>query len=709
MKNKTHQNKYLNSASFDQLFFLLLLIGLVPLSLLVSQIFALNIIDLSSMVPWEMIDDDLSNNRMDALRTGVKFENAGKLGLLGLYGFLLLACSVWFWQRKEKFRVFLLVQGFLLIWIIFNLLSIQEAAMGEVNQLSILLIFILAGLYCLFAPFSIYYFVKHGHIRSKAFFATLVFVTAIFGIMNALFFAASGILLRLIFLVIKQNVEIVQALSFKRFAFIFLKSALFWLPLLLFVIPGEKMSDNIYKSSINGIYTHIFGIEQEEGSERGFKKAEFEADLENYLAEQFAPIKGEALQEKFDRIEEQVTAQANGLGELSAEQSNAVPKLIADTYAQETDKAIQGMKPYFKKEDCGWHIILPTSCCIMNGVKSFLFSKIVDLNDEMEAAVEKNVRKALKDANAEIQNGSKTSEEVILATLEENRRTVENEVLGIENSIRNSIMNVYNAIILTNLIMDLLLVILIVKSFLVVFARVAFSGQDEIYVTLLDPNQKMQNGQIKKCGSHYTILDTEEKNYYTSRSYEPSGRPPKFAIPQKGAAALSRMRTGNYALNHIVMRNRDGAVYYHALGGTEFVEWTLEEGEEVIFNLKNFVAMSEDIQLSLQYSFRLTSLLLGRLRFTVAKGPGKLILLTKGRPTTSEEDKGNASVPMNRIIAFQKNTRFHVHSELNIIDVFLSGIYLEKKPGDLLIIDADEKGSAKSGISKFIKGFLLPV
>ena len=53
--------------------------------------------------------------------------------------------------------------------------------------------------------------------------------------------------------------------------------------------------------------------------------------------------------------------------------------------------------------------------------------------------------------------------------------------------------------------------------------------------------------------------------------------------------------------------------------------------------------------------------------------------------------------------------RFHVESELNIFDVFLSGIYLKKKPEDLVLIDADARGKAKSGIAQFIKHFLLPI
>jgi len=61
------------------------------------------------------------------------------------------------------------------------------------------------------------------------------------------------------------------------------------------------------------------------------------------------------------------------------------------------------------------------------------------------------------------------------------------------------------------------------------------------------------------------------------------------------------------------------------------------------------------------------------------------------------------------LMAWQKNTRFNVESELNLVDVFMSGIYLKKKENDLILIDADVKGPSKNGIVRFIKNFILPV
>ena len=93
----------------------------------------------------------------------------------------------------------------------------------------------------------------------------------------------------------------------------------------------------------------------------------------------------------------------------------------------------------------------------------------------------------------------------------------------------------------------------------------------------------------------------------------------------------------------------------------------------------------------------------------ISIGNFKIILLTQGESAATGDPKAEASVATSRILAWDKNARFHVESKLNIFDVFLSGIYLKKKPEDLVLIDADAKGKSKSGIAQFIKHFILPI
>lgn len=749
MKIRFPFNNISGNTFFQQLFFYCLLVGLIPCILTLSDLLAPNLPSITDFIPVKAIKDGLTNTGgnvkqigenidslqfnektkslkdglmgirnkatldslvsktfQDGIKMGVQTFVGGaqlgktqRIGLLALYLIGLIVSTVWCFWTKNKRRAYRLAPGFIFVFIAYLLVS--ESPIG--NSIFIIPFIIL---YPIFAIPSIYYFIKNGHIRSNSFLWALITTGLIFGVPHAFLFALIAIFLRVIYMSIQQNYEVIKPLKKRRLAFIFIKSLIFWTPLLLFVIPGNKASNSIYESTVSGIYTHIFNRDD---GERGLDKKLFVQDLNEYVDSTFAPIEGKLLDEKFAAIEIEVKNATSEFSKNANAQSSQLPKAISKIYYREFSDLLKELSPYFKEEKCGWHIILPTSCCMMNGAKSYLYSKLKALGNELGKTIEKDLAEALKKGSKDASGKIKSNEQIILESLDKNKKAFEEKVAAIKSTLKSGIMGIYNGINFFNLIMDILLFFLIVKSFMVVFSRVAFSGQDEIYITLLDADKEMANGKIKKYGNQFTISSHETNNFYASRSYEPSGRPPKFSIPQKVSVIFGRLRTGNYALNHIVMKDREGSVYYNALGGTQFVQWALQPGEEVVFNLRNFVAMSETVKLTTTYSFRMTSLLLGRLSFTTARGPGKLVLLTKGEPVTSGELKGNASVPVSRIIAFQKNTRFHVHSELNMVDVFLSGIYLQKKPEDLIIIDADEKGSAKSGISKFIRSFLLPI
>ncbi len=314
-------------------------------------------------------------------------------------------------------------------------------------------------------------------------------------------------------------------------------------------------------------------------------------------------------------------------------------------------------------------------------------------------------QKLIKKVNTKVEE---TTDQVS-ATKADLQATEKTQLNRLKTGMQSTFQFLFDSFFFFNLLMDILFGFVILKSFLYVFARVAFSANEENYVTLMDSDEEMKSGKLTKFKNQYTIPPEGEGNYLVSRTFEPSGHAPKYVLPQWSAAILARLTTRNYAMNKVMMKAGRDPVVFRSMGGKEFVEWDIAEDEEVIFHFTNFVGMSEEIQLSAVISLRLTSLLMGRLIFTSAKGPGKLILQTNGNPITGEDQKGRISVPTSRILAWQKNTHFNVESELTMVDVFMSGIYLKKQADDLVLIDADVKGKSRYGIVKFIRVFLLPV
>jgi hypothetical protein len=252
------------------------------------------------------------------------------------------------------------------------------------------------------------------------------------------------------------------------------------------------------------------------------------------------------------------------------------------------------------------------------------------------------------------------------------------------------------------------LLYLILQTYLYIFARVTVSKKNEVYVSLSTKNFDHPKGKIRKCGDSYTISPEEERAFYVSRKYEPSGHPPRFVVPFKKTSILPRVKSNTYFMNKIEMHGRNKAVHFRAIGSQEFVEWNLEEGEEVTFDLKDLVAMSDTLKLKSVINFRITTLILGKLFHKVVVGPGKLVLMTEGRPIISGEESSEASLAQNRIVAFSKGTRFEIDSQINLADVYMSGFYLQKMPSDLIIIDADAHGKPSLGLIQYVKKLIFP-
>ena len=272
-----------------------------------------------------------------------------------------------------------------------------------------------------------------------------------------------------------------------------------------------------------------------------------------------------------------------------------------------------------------------------------------------------------------------------------------------------TLLKIYDLIAFINLISNILLIGLIIKSYFYVFSRIAFSDKTKLYVELSVTHKQFENGIIKSSGKEYTIPVENKEIMYVARKYLPTGRAPKIAIPNWTEGIVSRIRNKVYLMNEIVVRESE-TVDFRSTGGTEFVEWNLSDGEEVVFNYRDLVAFSDSIIFSQHISYRITSMFLGRAIFPIAKGPGKIILLAAGKPIINEESHLIKSVAVERLLAWQTTARFSIDSELGMADMYLSGVYLKRTNDDLIIIDADSgDAKRKSGLARFIKSFLSPI
>lgn len=587
-----------------------------------------------------------------------------KIGLLSLIAFLSLPFLIFVCLRRNE-RTHLM--GFLPFFVFFSLQFVPllfgewEATTNNlVVQWSVRLAFI--------------YYLFKGHVRGWSFLVFLLIIWFGMSFLRMLMFMGTVLILRGLIELVRQNWGAIKHLGGLKLMGITLRALLLWAPMLLIVVPSFMLSKQMEKQAFQAIYDNTF-------LEECSQPRNFELDLSISLHLQMEILK--------DTAHNRVLQARNASEEARAGLPKGIGDLIRSSIIPPEVKIRKSCKWY----QLGCHLGKGAAKAAAAATRTAFISSGNALASNAEQTVQGIMNEADTNIDTRLDSVDAKIDEIIDDT---------------EEKTYNATINVYWLIFWILFIMDLLFLFVVIKSFTYVLARVLFSKEKGTQVTLAEPGVNMQSGSIIKTGKKYTIAAQSRKDYYVSRKYEPAGRAPKISWPQFTKCALRRIFNGVWTMNHVVMEEGRSAVHFMAPGGREFVEWTLAPGEVVIFNFRDFVAMSEEVKLSTLISLRLNSLLLGRFIFTTAKGPGKLILSSKGNPVAGTDRAALNSVPESRILAWQQNTRFNVESELNTVDVFFSGVYLKKEGSDLVIIDSDQTGKAKSGIVKFAIHFLLP-
>lgn len=311
-----------------------------------------------------------------------------------------------------------------------------------------------------------------------------------------------------------------------------------------------------------------------------------------------------------------------------------------------------------------------------------------------------------------------TAAKAVTAATDDVRDALTGHLNSAETRTRRFIDRVHTAGNLIRQLLLLWLIVVAIKSVLYVFSRVIFDKSTDIDIDLLERDGVPAEGRVTHK-QEINIPGDYPYDLYYKANYQPLGPAPRFSIPQWRASALSRLRFGAWNMSRVAMPLDDErGVTFNSIEAEYLVDWELAEGEEVVFNYGNFVAMNENIQLRTVISLRVATLLLGRIVFHTARcrgGPGRLVLRTRGKPATAEQVR--QSIPAARLIAWNRYARFSVDSHLTRADIFLNGFNLRRGPAEagegpqgILIVEADARdGGLLFGTLRFARNFLMPV
>ncbi len=514
-------------------------------------------------------------------------------------------------------------------------------------------------------------------------------------------FILAALLFRMVFAAAGHNRYFIRHLGFLRSSWLTMKTLVLWMPILLFAAPYFIGTYLLHHEIENQIYT----IYIEEYDDRGnlISRKPF---MEQYTKDNVRNIEVDArltVGWKFMLTWSSWYNTIEYMKRQAAETRKYPFDQISDKFGEEFDKVVEKELPFdapnftgFMSGAKNWSV--EQSQSEINKAYQYLRSKtrenLMARVDEIEGDIKEKVIK-----------GSLTAEE----GLESFRATLRPIVIEANKDTQLTMWWTFAYMHAAHALAQLLFAFICLRSFMYVFSRVAFAkGQGFVTLGQTEGTPEMPLGTVRVSGDTYTIPQEEEGVYYFARKFQPQGKPPSYSLPQPLKCPITRFFHNMIAMNKIAKKTGEHEVSFTLTRGESFIEWDMKEGETVVFGFKNFVGMSETVTLATLISARIPAILLGHLIFSTATGPGKLILTTKGRPKVAEFEDSSPSLPPDRLVAWQLDTRFHVESELNLIDLYMSSAYVNKEGPGLVVVDVDRQTRIGNGLVSFLRNFILP-
>ncbi len=260
--------------------------------------------------------------------------------------------------------------------------------------------------------------------------------------------------------------------------------------------------------------------------------------------------------------------------------------------------------------------------------------------------------------------------------------------------------------------------IILLKTLLIVFSRVIFApnGAASVHAQFLPDDPPSVAPVVANHGQHYRIPTSAKDAFFVARwGVTLEGPPPARRRPLGLRMPVARILSGTWAMNRVDGDRAGNPDEFDAElkvdEPAELVSWTLQDGERVIFRFSDFVGMSDTLNMGRISSLGISTLMLGRMIFYYAEGPGTLILRTTAAARLTPSPEAEKPAPMPKLVAWGSSTKFSIFAALTTMDTFLSGYNLRTAPGDAVVWDSSTRrgDGPGTGILRFMKSFILPI
>jgi hypothetical protein len=516
----------------------------------------------------------------------------------------------------------------------------------------------------------------------------------------ALLFLISALLLRIVFLAIDHNREFFVTLRKSGDLWPAARETLvLWLPMPVVFLLASGLYAVIFhytgEAYVQNIVAHVQSPENGLVDPSSLDPA---ANAADYRA---LPTTREDATVYLERahlltIRAQIDARAHGLQGMAIENIDQA----ADEAASGIRSRMPERAPGTETSGCGW---LDFGCHFMNLVKSITNSIYQSVRKDLLDEMDRRLDAAAARAGGDIEKFrvEATQEADNLARLFSQRVEV-----GLKSG--------FEAYRIVSQIALIYSIIILIKTYLIVFARVIFNAKHPHFAAFEPGKIPDSHGQITvrttPASNEFRIPAADTKTYFVGRRLGLANHPQSKRHPRPLAAIFTRIANCAWVLNKVDMSKRDSYVGLTVSPPNSLVEWQLKKGERVIFWFSNFGAMSGDLQIDRIVTLSVAGLAFGRMIYYCAEGPGTLVLRTNN-PAIVSGPKASRSYSTPCFIAWDTRCQFKIDANLTVNDTFRSGINVKKSAGDSVVVDTapDGRQHMTTGILTYIKNFLLPI
>jgi Mitochondrial biogenesis AIM24 len=337
-------------------------------------------------------------------------------------------------------------------------------------------------------------------------------------------------------------------------------------------------------------------------------------------------------------------------------------------------------------------------CLIANGVKSMINSGYISARESMMQELNAKVAEAKGDV-------AQARKNVVDHIIKEVDRFTHDATTRVQQTA--------SGLSLLGWILQLYAIVVLIESFLIVFARLYYKTEG-VVIDRADDAADVPPGKITVSPSELQLTRRAPmKTYFVFKVVGPNAVD-RRRIPQPLSLALARIFTGRYMMCLIDLSDRqyEQGCEIKVDAPREIIVWQINKDQEVFIRLSDLIGFSETCRLGRRISLSVASLVFGRTFFQYIKGPGTLYLKSESNAIAGGGDDTRQIMHSSSLMAWSRNSEFNIVSSLTIIDVFFSGFSIRKlnRKSYLVAYDTSQKRRVGTirGIWRMARTFVLP-